>query len=46
MNNKAFFKLSYGLYVVSSSCDGKDSACIANTFVQVTFRAGTSLVLR
>ena len=36
MNNKAFFKLSYGSYVVSSSCDGKDSACIANTFVQVT----------
>lgn len=36
MNNKAFFKLSYGLYVASSSCDGKDSACIANTFVQVT----------
>lgn len=36
MNNKAFFKLSYGLYVVSSSCDGKDNACIANTFVQVT----------
>lgn len=36
MNNKAFFKLSYGLYVVSSSCDGKVSACIANTFVQVT----------
>ena len=36
MNNKAFFKLSYGLYVVSSSCDGKDSACIANTFVQIT----------
>lgn len=36
MNNKAFFKLSYGLYVVSSSWDGKDSACIANTFVQVT----------
>ena len=36
MNNKAFFKLSYGLYVVSSSCDGQDSACIANTFVQVT----------
>ena len=36
MNNKAFFKLSYGLYVVCSSCDGKESACIANTFVQVT----------
>ena len=36
MNNKAFLKLSYGLYVVSSSCDGNDSACNANTFVQVT----------
>lgn len=36
MDNKAFFKLSYGLYVVSSNYDGKDSACIANTFVQVT----------
>ena len=36
MDKKAFFKLSYGLYVVSSNCDGKDSACIANTFVQVT----------
>lgn len=36
MDNKAFFKLSYGLYVVSSNCNGKDSACIANTFVQVT----------
>lgn len=36
MDNKAFFKLSYGLYVVSSNCDSKDSACIANTFVQVT----------
>lgn len=36
MDNKAFFKLSYGLYVVSSNCNGKDSACIANTLVQVT----------
>ena len=36
MNNKAFFKLCYGLYVVSRSCEGKYSACIANTFVQVT----------
>ena len=46
MNNKAFFKLSYGLYVVSSSCDGKDSACIANTFVQVTSEpAGVCITL-
>lgn len=36
MDKKAFFKLSYGLYVVSSNCNSKDSACIANTFVQVT----------
>lgn len=36
MDNKAFFKLSYGLYIVSSNCDSRDSACIANTFVQVT----------
>lgn len=36
MDKKAFFKLSYGLYIVSSNCDAKDSACIANTFVQVT----------
>lgn len=36
MDKKAFFKLSYGLYIVSSNCDGKDSACIANTFTQVT----------
>ena len=36
MNNNELYKLSYGYYVVSRSCDGKDSACIANTFVQVT----------
>lgn len=36
MDKKAFFKLSYGLYVVSSNCNSQDSACIANTFVQVT----------
>lgn len=36
MDKKAFFKLSYGLYVVSSNCNSKDSACIANTFIQVT----------
>lgn len=36
MDKKAFFKLSYGLYVITSNCDGKDSGCIANTFNQVT----------
>lgn len=36
MDKKAFFKLSYGLYVISSHAGKKDSACIANTFNQVT----------
>lgn len=30
------YYLSYGLYVVSSNYNGKDSACIANTFIQIT----------
>lgn len=36
MDKKAFFKLSYGLYVITSNCNSKDSGCIANTFTQVT----------
>lgn len=36
MDTKAFFKMNYGLYLVTSNCDGFDSGCIANTFVQVT----------
>lgn len=36
MEKQAVFKLSYGLYVISSSYDGEDSACIANTLAQVT----------
>lgn len=30
------YYLSYGLYVVSSNYNGKDSVCIANTFIQIT----------
>ena len=35
MDNKAFFKLSYGLFVVTAK-DGKDNGCITNTAMQVT----------
>lgn len=36
MDKNAFHKISYGLYVVSSSNDGKFSGCVSNTFIQVT----------
>lgn len=36
MDTKAFYKLSYGLYVVSSEFNGKRSGCVVNTLAQVT----------
>lgn len=36
MNSKAFFQLSYGLYVAASKSDKKMSGCIVNTVTQVT----------
>lgn len=36
MDQIAFQKLSYGLYVISSSYNGKDAGCVANTLHQVT----------
>ncbi|MBR4123373.1 MAG: flavin reductase [Clostridia bacterium] len=36
MNNDAFFKLSYGLFVLSAKQDDKDNGCIINTVMQVT----------
>lgn len=36
MDNKPFFSLSYGLYVVGSVFDGKTSACTVNTLAQAT----------
>ncbi len=36
MDNKALFKISYGLYVLSAKENGKDNGCIINTFSQVT----------
>lgn len=36
IDNKAFFTLSYGLFLISCKSDGKDNACIINTCIQVT----------
>ena len=35
MNSKAMYKLSYGLFVVSTEHDGKLNGCITNTAIQV-----------
>ena len=36
MNKKAMYKLSYGLFVLSTCVDGRDCGCIINTAGQVT----------
>lgn len=36
MNKKAMYKLSYGLFVLTSRLEGRDSGCIINTAGQVT----------
>ena len=36
MDNKTMYKLSYGLFVLTASEDGKDNGCIINTAIQVT----------
>ena len=36
MDPKAMYKLSYGLFVLTSALDGKDNGCITNTAIQVT----------
>ncbi|NLA77288.1 MAG: flavin reductase [Clostridiales bacterium] len=36
MDNKAMYKLSYGLFVLSAAENGRDNGCIINTAVQVT----------
>ncbi len=36
MDQTAFFKLSYGLYIISANHEGKDAGCVANTLHQVT----------
>ena len=36
MDKKAMYKISYGLFVVTSQLSGKDNGCITNTLIQVT----------
>ncbi|WP_027623048.1 flavin reductase [Clostridium lundense] len=36
MDEKAFFKMSYGVYIISSCNEGKQSGCVVNTLSQVT----------
>lgn len=36
MDLSAFFKMSYGLYVVSAEADSRRAGCVVNTAVQVT----------
>ncbi len=36
MDTKAFFKLSYGLYIVTSKNNDEESGCVINTMTQVT----------
>lgn len=36
MDRKAMYKLSYGLFVLTSAFEGKDNGCIINTAGQVT----------
>lgn len=36
MDNKALYKLTYGLFVLTAKQEGKDNGCIINTAIQVT----------
>lgn len=36
IDNSSFFKISYGLFILSATKDGFDNACIINTLAQVT----------
>ena len=36
VDKKAMYRLTYGLYVLTSGLDGKDNGCIINTAVQVS----------
>lgn len=36
MDKKAMYKLSYGLFILTSAIEGKDNGCIINTATQVT----------
>jgi flavin reductase (DIM6/NTAB) family NADH-FMN oxidoreductase RutF/rubredoxin len=41
MNKSAFYKLSYGVYAVTTLQDGKPVGCIANSAMQITSKPAT-----
>ncbi len=41
---KAFFKFSYGLFVLTAKMNGKDNGCIINTGIQVTVEPNRILI--
>jgi flavin reductase (DIM6/NTAB) family NADH-FMN oxidoreductase RutF/rubredoxin len=43
MDSKAFFKLTYGLFVAGTTWEGKQNACIINTATQATSEPGRLL---
>lgn len=43
MDNKAFFKLTYGLFVAGTTWEDKQNACIINTATQATSEPGRML---
>lgn len=44
MNEKVFWGMSYGLYVVSTWAQGKPTGCIANSVMQITAEPSTLAV--
>lgn len=44
MNRNAFFKLSYGVYVVSTWDEGRATGCTANSAMQITSEPATIAV--
>jgi len=36
MDSNALYKVTYGLYIVSTQCNGRDCGCVINTLQQVT----------
>lgn len=44
MDNKALFKISYGLFLLSSEYNGRDNACIINSAIQTTSNPAKLLI--
>ena len=44
MDEKALFKVTYGLYVVCAQAEGQRSGCVVNTLQQVTAEPGSGML--